>query len=160
MSNFVKTLEAKVKALNTERNEHWLAIEAIDDKLELLAELLADEGVEPPSAPASFSKPSKKRPGRPKGSKNKKTASSSLGGSADPVAAEMNKELYEAAIGQLGAEATTPEMQERLSKRFNPLPRPVRSLGAGVRAGTKAEIVDKTEHSADARVGGEDEDEE
>lgn len=155
MSNFVKTLEAKVKALNAERNEHWLAIEAIDDKLELLVELLADEGVElgPTSAPAA-----KKRPGRPKGSRNKKKTQAPKP-VADPIAAEMNKELYESAVGQLGDEGTTPEMQEKLSKRFNPMPRPTHRLGAGVRAGTKAEVVDKPENTADARVGGEEEDE-
>jgi hypothetical protein len=157
MSNFVKALENKINELRSIRDGLLEDAANFDTKIQLLEELLWDETGE---EPAEGTPPKKRRPGRPKGSKNKKKASKAERVLADPIAEEMNQELYKEAVGQLGEDVTTPEQQEKLTKRFNPMPRPTRKLGTGVRVGNKAEVVDKHINESDARVGGEEEDEE
>jgi len=141
MTNFVKALEGKIKTLQEERVEHEEAIESIDAKLELLNELYAEESGEP--APTTSKTPKKRRPGRPKGSTKK--LAPTQGKHA------VNDELYQEALKQASATeggGTSPELQERmLNKKFNPQPRPTRSLGAGITAGTKKQVDEARGHA-------------
>lgn len=141
MSNFVKALESKIKVLQEERAEHEEAIEAIDAKLELLNELHAEEGGEPVAeAPPA---PKKRKPGRPKGSKNKKTPAKKADPKKGASGHGVDDDLYQEAVRQLAnleEGGTSKELQERMVKRFNPQPRPQRTLGPGITAGTKKDV--------------------
>ena len=143
MSDFITALQEKIDELEEAREA---AVQEFDTKLELLRELMESEG----EAPTSKVKvPAKRRAGRPKGSKNKKPdKNESKHAPAD--------ELYDEAMAQLSRSeegGTTPELQEKLTKRFNPTPRTPRKLGTGVTAGTKKQVdATRSGHKADATV--------
>lgn len=130
MISFTDALNEKIAELEAEKSR-------IDEKIELLRELLESEvgAVEVPSV-------ARKRPGRPKGSRNKKA---SVHGVADSLFEESTRQL--AASGQ----GTTPEMQERMVKKFKPIPRPQRNY-SGVHAGTKAQVEAARNEAATAGV--------
>lgn len=135
MSDFIKALEGKIKALQKEKTEHESAIAAIESKLELLGELYWEEMGQP--VPATTNTPSKKRkPGRPKGSTKKNKVSKTM---KHAVA----DDLYEEAMRQVNSlegGGTSKDLQERMVKRYSPQPRPQRELGPGITAGTKKQI--------------------
>ena len=117
MSNFVKALETKIGNLRAMRDDHLEEALALDSKIELLEELLLEEGGELQD-PA----PAKKRPGRPKGSKNKKSPAKKPVEESTHAPAD---ELYDEAMTQLnnsGEGGTTPEQQEKLTSQDFPQP--------------------------------------
>jgi len=130
MTNFNEALQAKIE-------EYEDKIDVFETKIELLRELMEGEADDEGTPPAKA--PGKRKAGRPKGSKKKR--------SKKGVSAHAPKdELYEEAMKQLANSeegATSKELQEKLTKRFNPTPRPERSLGAGIIAGTKKEVLEE-----------------
>lgn len=129
MSSFEDALKKKIAALDKEVSELENEILIKSAKLETLEELLAEEQGLSSDAPA----PKKKR-GRPK----KKAAAKTKTKTRKPTAEE--DALYAEALATLPEEGTTPELQERLTKRYRPLPRTGTSLGPGVHAGTLGDI--------------------
>ena len=120
----------------------------IDAKLAVLTELYREEsGTTSEIVPTP--PPKKKRPGRPKGAKGKKKTQ----GSSKHAVAD---ELYDEAMSQLnksGEGGTSKEMQERMTRRFNPTPRPTRELGPGITAGTRKDVeTAKERRTPDTRV--------
>ena len=119
MDSFVSALAEKIRDLEGQK-------ERLDAKIEILRELMEGEtGVTPPPA-------QKRKSGRPKGSKNKKSAA---------VAAVEQDGLYEEAIDQLGDQGTTPEMQKKRVAAFKPAVRATDGLGPGIRAGTVKQVL-------------------
>jgi len=133
MTNFVDALNEKINQLEDEKSR-------IDEKIELLQELLDSESGQEAAPTATETK---KRPGRPRGSRNKKTTS--IHAIEDSIFEESTRQL--AASGQ----GTTPEMQERMVKKYRPTPRPNRNYG-GVHAGTKAQVEEARASSASSNV--------
>jgi len=121
MNSFTQGLKDKIAILRDEREELEDSISRIDTKIETLEELLSEEEG---SSTTDTAKPKRKR-GRPKGSK--KTAEAS----------KTAKERYEESLASLPGEGTTPEMQEKLVKRYKPTPRIVDGLGPGIKTGTR-----------------------
>ena len=122
MTNFVDALQEKIDELEEQKA-------VIDDKIELLRELMESETGKQAS-------PAPKRKGRPKGSKNRRRKqSTSAHAPADELYDEAMKELSKRVEG-----GTTPELQEKLTKNFVPVPRPARELGVGITAGTKEQV--------------------
>jgi hypothetical protein len=150
--DFIAALQDKITLLEEEKYR-------IMGKIALLEELMSEEcglpsdtlAVRKAGLTSVEKSPSKKRGGRPKGSKNKKS-SKSKGSSKHAVA----DELYDEAMIQLeksGEGGTSKEMQEKLTKRFNPIPRPPRELGAGITAGTRKEVEEaQARRTPNARV--------
>ncbi len=122
MSSFTQGLKDKIEILRDEREELEDSMSRIDTKIETLEELLSEEEGSPTTA---TTKPKRKR-GRPKGAKKKTT------GAATP-----NAELYDEAVATLPEEGTTPEMQEKLVKRYKPSPRIADGLGPGIKTGAR-----------------------
>ncbi len=120
MNSFTQGLKDKIELLRDEREELEDSMSRIDTKIETLEELLSEEEGSTTATPAV--KPKRKR-GRPKGSKK--------------TAATPNTELYDEAVATLPGEGTTPEMQERLVKRYKPTPRVAEGLGPGIKTGTR-----------------------
>jgi len=129
MTNFTEALQEKIDELEEEK-------ERIDDKIDLLQELMDGEGGKQTKRVGKALAAKSRKAGRPKGSKNKKKGES--------VHAPKD-EIYEEAMKQLAKSeegGTSKELQEKLTKRFNPMARPERSLGAGITAGTKKEVLE------------------
>ena len=128
MTNFTDALLEKIDELESEK-------ERIEGKIELLRELMdAEDGPEV----SSHAVKEKRKAGRPKGTKNKRVKK---GESAHAP----KDDLYEEAMRQLNNSeegGTSKELQEKLTKRYNPTPRPERSLGAGIIAGTKKQVLE------------------
>lgn len=126
MTNFVDALQEKIDELEDAKSR-------IDEKIELLRELLESEAgpLDAVSLAAATGTVSKKRPGRPKGAKSRKVQS--IHGLDDELFAEAQKQLAES------GEATTPELQERMTRRFKTVPRPAHNYG-NIKAGTKKEV--------------------
>jgi len=122
MNSFTQGLKDKIAILRDEREELEDSISRIDTKIETLEELLSEEEG---SSTTAADKPKRKR-GRPRGAKKKATN-----------AATQNAELYEEAVATLPGEGTTPEMQEKLVKRYKPTPRIVDGLGPGIKTGAR-----------------------
>ncbi len=134
MSNFAQVLSDKIEALQDERDELEDAISRINTKLETLEELLSEEEDRPP---VRGEPKAKRKRGRPKGSKKKVTKASTED-------EKLSAELYEEAIATLPEEGTTPELQEKLVKRYRPLPRATDSgPGPGITTGTLKDVKDK-----------------
>ncbi len=134
MTNFTDVLQEKIDELEEDKERLDEEKERIDEKIELLVELMEGEG-DKKEAKA----PAKRKAGRPKGSKKKR-------GKKGMSAHAPKDELYEEAMKQLANSeegATSKELQEKLTKNFNPTPRPERSLGAGIIAGTKKEVLEE-----------------
>lgn len=137
MSDLVTALQDRISALEDEREELEDALSRIDAKLEAYRDLLAEEQGEEVAPP-------KRKPGRPKGSKNKKTATSrkrTTKKATKSSAHAVEDDLWKEATASLpeGASATTPEEQERAQKRFNPAPRPQPKYG--VKAGKPEDVM-------------------
>lgn len=136
MSDLVTALQDRISALEDEREELEDSLSRIDAKLEAYRDLLAEEQGEEVTPP-------KRKPGRPKGSKNKKTTprkratKKTTKSSAHAVEDDLWKEATASLPG--GASATTPEEQERAQKRFNPAPRPQPKYG--VKAGKPEDVM-------------------
>jgi hypothetical protein len=130
MNSFTDALNEKIAELEDEKSR-------IDDKIELLQELLSAEA-NAPDAPAV----ARKRGGRPKGSRNKKASIHAI---EDSIFEESTRQL--AASGQ----GTTPEEQARFVKKFKPVARAGRNYG-GVHAGTKAQVEAARTEAATAGV--------
>ncbi len=147
MTNFIDALNAKIGDLDKEKGH-------IEDKIELLNELLEAEFDESPDLTQAPS-PKKKKTGRPKGAKNRKSKKS------DSAHAPAD-DLYEEAMKQLSKReegVTSPELQEKLTKKFNPVARPTRKLGPGIVAGTKKQVQETAgRRKSDATVTADDED--
>ncbi len=124
MTNFVDALQEKIDELEAEK-------ERIDTKIELLQELLDVETEEDTAPPA----PKKKRAGRPKGAKNRKKSAESKHAPEDDLYKQAMKELNSREGG-----GTSPELQEKLTRKFQADPRPTRELGHGITAGTKKQV--------------------
>lgn len=131
MTSFTDALNEKIAELEDEKSR-------IDEKIELLRELLESEANVETTAQAV----AKKRPGRPRGSRNKKASVHAI---ADALFEESTRQL--AASGQ----GTTPEEQARMVKKFKPVPRPGRNYG-GVHAGTKAQVEAARNEAATAGI--------
>ncbi len=125
MNSFTQGLKDKIAALEDEATEREDSLLRIRAKIEMLEELLADEqGL--PTQPVG-----KKKRGRPKGSASKSKKAT------DPAMVE----LYEEAVATLPEEGTTPELQEKLTKRYKPTARVPEGLGPGIKAGTKKDVL-------------------
>ncbi len=130
MNNFIKALESKIADLEKEKAH-------LEDKIGLLDELIASELSEGDADLVSVPAQKKKKGGRPKGSKNR--ARKNSGGSPHAI----KDDLYEEAMRQLSKSeegGTSKELQEKLTRRFDPQPREKRSLGVGIIAGTKKQV--------------------
>jgi hypothetical protein len=140
MSNFEEALRNKISVLEDERQELEDALNRVGDKIRVLEELLCEEaeGKRPPVVPT------KKKRGRPKGSKTKKN---------DPAAKD---DVYEEATAALGDDVTPPELQKKLTSRYKPSPRPTEGLGPGVKAGTKKQVLGHADRPTDATISVED----
>jgi len=129
MTNFTEALQEKIDELEEEK-------ERIDEKIDLLQELMDGEGGKQTKKAGKALAAKSRKAGRPKGSKNKKKGES---------AHAPKDEIYEEAMKQLAKSeegGTSKELQEKLTKRFNPTARPERSLGAGITAGTKKQVLE------------------
>ena len=115
-TDFIDALNAKIIGLEGDKDELEEKLDNIEARLEILKELLAEEGGKSPP----------KKRGRPQGSKNKKTPKrQSSVDTSDPVHVEASR-----------MEGTPADIAERLSKRkFTPAPRQVTSYGPGVHPG-------------------------
>ena len=121
MTNFTDALQEKIDELEDEK-------ERLDDKIELLRELMESET-------GKRGVVSKRKAGRPKGSKNRGKKAASVHAPKD--------ELYEEAMQQLAKReegGTSPELQAKLTKQFNPTARAASKLGPGITAGTKKQV--------------------
>jgi len=124
MSDFIATLQEKI-------DEYEEAKEHLDDKIELLRELMESEGEKPTSKATA---PAKRRAGRPKGTKNKKKA---------PSKHAVADDLYEEAmqnVEKLADGGTSAELQASRTKSFNPAPRPQAPKAPNVHAGTREAV--------------------
>jgi len=121
MNSFTQGLKDKIAALDDEATELEDSLLRVRAKLEMLEELLADE------QGLSTQPVGKKKRGRPKGSASKPK------NAIDPAMVE----LYEEAVSTLPGEGTTPELQEKLTKRYKPTPRIVDGLGPGIKTGAR-----------------------
>ncbi len=131
-TDFVVALKSKILSLEGDKDELEEDLANIDARLEVLRELLAEEGCHQLDDVVAKSK----KRGRKKGSKNKKTSKRK----ADP--AELDPVQEEASR----MKGTDPDLAERMSKRkFVPAPREVQSYGPGVHPGVGGPPV--TEHS-------------
>ena len=141
MNSFTQGLKDKIAALDDEATELEDSLLRVRAKLEMLEELLADEqGLSTQSV-------GKKKRGRPKGSASKPKKAT------DPTMAE----LYEEAVATLPEEGTTPELQEKLTKRYKPTPRVPESRGPGIKAGTKKDVLTRSKgRPTDANISIED----
>jgi len=126
MTNFTDALQEKIDELEDEK-------ERIDEKIDLLRELMESEtGKRGASAPAR----AKRKAGRPKGAKNKKTANSKHA---------PKDELYEEAmknVEKLEEGGSSAELQKSRTASFNPTARPQRRTPPNVHAGTKQAVDD------------------
>jgi len=130
MSNFAQVLTDKIEALQDERDEIEDNLSRINTKLETLEELLSEEEDRPP---VRGEPKAKRKRGRPKGS-NKKVKKTSA----------EDDELFQEALATLPEEGTSPEMQEKLVKRYKPIPRIMDSSpGPGITTGTLKQVKDK-----------------
>ena len=142
MNSFTQGLKDKIAALDDEATELEDSLLRVRAKLEMLEELLAEE------QGLSKQPVGKKKRGRPKGSgsKSKKAINSDM------------VELYEEAVATLPGGGTTPELQEKLTKRYKPTPRVTEGLGPGIKAGTKKQVLETLkERPTDASISVEDE---
>jgi len=122
MSDFIAALQEKIDELEEQKGH-------LDDKIELLRELMESEGGKPVAKATA-----KRRAGRPKGSKNKKQG---------PSKHAVKDELYEEAVKQvakLEGGGTSPELQKSRTASFNPTPRPLPQKAPNVHAGTKQQV--------------------
>lgn len=138
MSDLAEALRDRISALEDEREELEDALNRVTAKIGTLEELLVEEeGGVPTPAPA------KRKPGRPKGSKNKKapakkrTTKKSTKTSAHAVEDDLWKEATASLPG--GASASTPEEQARARARYNPAPRTQPNYG--VKAGKPEDVL-------------------
>lgn len=138
MSNFVEALKEKVEALEDELQEYEDAVSRIQSKIEVLNELIEEEG--------GKTNPSKKKSGRPKGSRNRKTSSSKKSSSSakskkTKEQIEAEKALYKEAVNTLpGGKGSSEEEQQKAIARFNPAPR-IDPGSGGVKAGDKESVL-------------------
>ncbi len=143
MNSFTKALQTKIVDLEKEK-EH------IDDKIELLTELLEAESEE---VGGSEQTPAlkKRKAGRPKGSTNRKKKTTS--------AHAINDDLYKEAVANLEnleSGGSSKAFQKERIARFNPHARPSRDLGPGIVAGTKKEVVAAGKKAPDSTISIED----
>jgi len=132
MTDFSNAVRAKILELEDEKSEYEDAIAHVDSKIALLEELLEDE---PPAPSSSGTK--KRKPGRPKGSKNKKTAKRSKTTKSAKKTSTGQSNLDPSILEEASKlEGTDPEIAKRLaSRRFVANPRPPSSYGPGVHPG-------------------------
>jgi hypothetical protein len=128
MSDFIAALQEKIDEIEEAREA---AVQEFDTKLELLRELMESEGETPTSKAKA---PTKRRSGRPKGSKNKKNA---------PSKHAVEDDLYKEAmqnVEKLADGGTSAELQASRTKSFNPAPRPLAPKAPNVHAGTREAV--------------------
>jgi hypothetical protein len=124
MTNFIDALQEKIDDLEDEKAH-------IDEKIDLLRELMEGETGKRGAAPPARAK---RRAGRPKGAKNKKQA---------PSKHAVADDLYEEAmknVEKLEDGGTSAELQASRTKSFNPAPRPLAPRAPNVHAGTKKDV--------------------
>lgn len=140
-TDFIAALGDKILALEGDKDELEEALDSVEARLEVLQELLDEEGGKSPAS-------TPKKRGRPKGSKNKKTSKRKSSAQAlDPVQAEASR-----------MKGTDPEVAERLSTRkFTPAPRQVTSYGPGIHPGVGGPALSGPEVSEHAPGVGDDE---
>lgn len=127
MTNFTEALQEKMDELEEEK-------ERIDEKIELLQELMDGEGGKQAKRVGKALAAKSRKAGRPKGAKNKKTAISKHA---------PKDELYDEAMQQvakLDEGGTSPELQQKRIASFNPTARPHNRTPKNVHAGTKKTV--------------------
>ncbi len=141
MNSFTKALQTKIADLEKDK-EH------IDDKIELLNELLESESEEV-GGPEQVVAPKKRKAGRPKGSTNRKK-------NVPASAHAVDDDLYQEAVQNVKGEGTSKEFQQERIAKFHPHARPSRELGPGIVAGTKKQVLEGNKKGPDSTISIED----
>lgn len=125
MTDFATALQEKISALETERDELEEELETVRARLEVLVDLFAEETGNKPVASGTkkTQRTSKRKPGRPKGSKNKKPPK-------QPTEEEQALWREAQALG-----GTDPEKAKAIASRYRPVSRPQEGYG-GVKVGS------------------------
>lgn len=143
MSDFIAALQAKIVDLEKEKSH-------VDDKIELLNELLEAELRCEDQTSHPTPSPKKRRAGRPRGSRNKKSSKGKKDSSSKHA---VKDDLYDEAMTQverLDGGGTSVELQQSRTRNFNPIPRAVTRTDSNVHAGTKQEVDAARQGSANA----------
>lgn len=126
MTNFTEALQEKIDELEDEK-------ERIDEKIDLLRELMSNEEVSDHHKRPKKVK-ARRSSGRPKGSKNKKIVESKHA-PKDELYAEAMKQ-----VAKLEDGGTSVELQQQRTASFNPTPRSQNRTPSNVHAGTKKDV--------------------
>lgn len=146
MNDLVSALENRISLLQDEKQELEDSLARINAKLDAYIDLLVEEKGEDISV-----SPPKRKPGRPKGSRSRKSSTSKTKKDKKSKHA-VKDDLWEEASNSLpgGVSLTSQEEQKRAINRYNPSPRPAPQYG--VKAGDPKEVLGTTEKNSHVNI--------